>query len=550
MRSNWLIGPFVMARLEGSQGGPRPPRRKLWAWPCMGGCLSDFSSPPLPPLWIEEEQQRSVAQGEGGNLCPPVLGCTFAEAKRGEKQGGQAPLIQRVCLDPNVRTPFSPCPAVQKKLRRYLNQGARRGPPEPRGYRPLPRRDVAPVRLPAGAPGIPTSRKEAILPVQKLDAGFVQRATCPEGKKKIEYRDTTVTGFCLEVRASGGATYYLRYFDQSGRQRQFKIGGVNDVRFEKARKRAQELRSEAVLGGDPMAKKAERKAIPTYGELAAQHLAFAKSLKSYSSIETNMRVHILPRWRNVRLSEIRPQEVAAWLHEKDRAGLKPSTVEKIRVLFHRSFELAQRWNIPGAERNPAKGIPRPKFSNGRQRFLTSEEAQRLRWAVELSPNKQLKHIVGLLLLTGARVGELLKAEWKHVDLERRSWLIPVTKTGKSRNVPLSQAAIDILTQVPKLPGCPYVVPNLETGRPFVSIKKAWQTARDAADLPDLRIHDLRHSAASFLAAAGTDLLTIGKILGHADYRSTARYSHVSNTTLLNAVEAGASKLQVDWSATP
>ena len=165
----------------------------------------------------------------------------------------------------------------------------------------------------------------------------------------------------------------------------------------------------------------------------------------------------------------------------------------------------------------------------------------------MSANQQLKHIVGLLLLTGARVGELRMAKWKDVDLERSSWLIPQSKTGKSRHVPLSQGAIDILSQVPRLPGCPYVFANPVTGRPIVSIKRAWQTARDLAGLEDLRIHDLRHSAASQMAAAGVDVLTIGKVLGHQDYRSTARYSHVGNQQLLAAVEAGSKTLQFDWS---
>jgi len=310
---------------------------------------------------------------------------------------------------------------------------------------------------------------------------------------------------------------------------------------------AKRLRSEIVLGGNPAAEKEKRKAVPKYAELAKQHLAFAESLKSYSSIETIMRVHILPRWKNVRLTDIRPQDVASWLQAKDREGLKPATVQKILVLFHRSFELAQRWNIPGApDRNPAKGMPRPKFSNTRQRVLTAEEAQRLRWAVELSVNKQLKHIVGLLLLTGARVGELLRAEWRHVDLERRSWLIEQSKNGKARNVPLANAAVDILRQIPKVKDCPWVFVNPKTKNRLGSIKHAWQTARDLADLPGLRIHDLRHVAASHLAAANIDLYTISKILGHQDLRSTSRYAHVQNSTMLKAVEAGAAELSFSW----
>jgi integrase len=386
------------------------------------------------------------------------------------------------------------------------------------------------------------------MPVRKLDAAFVQQATCPPGVKKIEYRDTTIIGFSLEVRASGGKTYYLRYFTPSGRQRQLKLGGINDITFDQARKRAKELRAETVLGGDPVAKKEERKATPTYSKLAEQHLAEAKAYqRSWWSVESILRLHILPRWGRHRLNEIKPQDVAKWLGEKAAEGLKPATVEKIRAVLHRSYELAKRWNLPGGESNPVHGLPRPRYSNARQRYLTASEIQRLRGACENSPNPQLKHIVGLLLLTGARKSELLQAKWEDVDLERRLWFIPQTKNGRSRHVPLSRPAISILGELPRLDGCPYLVPNLDTGRPFTTLKKAWQTAKDHADLGDLRMHDLRHSAASLMINAGVDLYAVGRVLGHTDHKSTMRYSHLANETLFKAVEAGANN-QTGWTA--
>ncbi|MDO7833671.1 site-specific integrase [Sphingobium sp. HBC34] len=164
-------------------------------------------------------------------------------------------------------------------------------------------------------------------------------------------------------------------------------------------------------------------------------------------------------------------------------------------------------------------------------------------ACEASANKQLRHIIPLLLLTGARVSELLHAQWEHVDIVRRVWLIPMSKTGKARHVPLSQPAIDVLKAVPRFDHCPYVLPNPETKLPYVTVKHSWQTARKEAVLPDLRIHDLRHSAASFMINAGIDLFAVGRVLGHADHKSTMRYSHLANDTLLVAVEAGAKKMR-------
>jgi integrase len=254
-----------------------------------------------------------------------------------------------------------------------------------------------------------------------------------------------------------------------------------------------------------------------------------------------LRVHILPKWGKMRVTDITRQAVAQWLADKRAGGLAPATVEKLRVLLGRSFELAAQDGVPGCEKNPARGFRRPPLNNARDRFLTADEAARLKAAVAASNNPQLQHIVGLLLLTGARLRELLDAKWEHVDVDRRQWFIPTSKTGRSRHVPLSTPALAIIAALPRFPGCKWLVPNPETLKPFVSIKHGWQRAIKVAKLPNLRIHDLRHWAASFMVAAGIDIYAVGKVLGHANVASTARYSHLANDVLLRAVEAGAAK---------
>lgn len=202
-----------------------------------------------------------------------------------------------------------------------------------------------------------------------MDAAFCLAAVCERGKRKTDYWDTITSGFVLEVRSTGGKTYYLRYFDSGGRQRQHKIGGWADITFDQARKAAKRLRSEVVLGGNPAGEKEERKAIPTYASLAEQHLAFAQAhLKSHSSTEINLRCHLVPRWGKLRLNEITPQDISKWLVEKAAEGLKPATIEKIRVLFGRSFELGRKWGLLGCENNPVRSVPRSRFNNARERF--------------------------------------------------------------------------------------------------------------------------------------------------------------------------------------
>src|SRR3954468_2689830 len=139
--------------------------------------------------------------------------------------------------------------------------------------------------------------EKAEMPRQQLTAASVQLAYCPEGKKKVDYWDTTISGFVLECRPSGGKTYALRYTDEGGVQRQHKIGRFENITFDQAKKAARRFRSEVELGGNPAAQKEERKAIPTYKELADQHLTHAKAtLRRPENTEINLRVHILPRW--------------------------------------------------------------------------------------------------------------------------------------------------------------------------------------------------------------------------------------------------------------
>ncbi len=145
----------------------------------------------------------------------------------------------------------------------------------------------------------------------------------------------------------------------------------------------------------------------------------------------------------------------------------------------------------------------------------------------------LKYIVPMLILTGARKREVLDAKWEDFDVVRKQWRIPVTKTGRPRHVPLSEGVLQLLDSIPH-DDCPWVFANPKTRKPFVSIFTAWNTARKKAELSEVRIHDLRHSFASFLVNAGRSLYEVQKILGHTQVKTTQRYAHLSQDTLLDA----------------
>lgn len=382
--------------------------------------------------------------------------------------------------------------------------------------------------------------------IKSLHPGMI-----PPGKDKINFYARSHKGFMLEYRITSEGTYYQRYNNDTGRLRAKKIAALGEITLEQALREGAKIRGLAAIGQDPVEAKRERRATPTYGEYAPRYLAHTATYqRSPETTDQYMRKHILPRWRKVLLSDIRQEDAALWLGEMAQKGFAPATIERARVVFSHSLKLALQWNVPGLTKNPVVGIPRPPLNNARERYLTSEEAQRLRQALERSRNKQLKYIVGLLIQCGCRVSELLHAEWSHFDLDRRLWRVAQSKSGKARFVPLSQGALDLIAELPRYKGCPYLIPNPKTLKPWVGIFMSWDTARKQAGMPDLRIHDLRHSAASFMAAAGIDLYTIGKVLGHANYKTTSRYAHLHSNQLIAAVEAGAAKLGVEWAAKP
>lgn len=386
------------------------------------------------------------------------------------------------------------------------------------------------------------------MPNVTLSAEFVRNAVCPQGKKKENYYDTAITGFILEVRITGGKTYALRYRDAHKRQCQHKIGDAQSISFDKAKNSALKIRSRVVLGADPSQERRTKRCVPTLKEFNEQrYMPYIKGYKkSWDSDDSYLRNHILPRFGNCYLDEIKVTEVVKFHHGLKEQGYAEATANRMIVLLRYMYNLAKKWEIPGAEHNPTSSVKMFELNNARERFLTPQETQRLQEAIKKSPNPQLQYIVSLLLLMGNRKRELLNAKWEDIDQERRTWHIPITKSGKSRNVPLSNAALSVLSQVPRFKDCPYVVPNPKTKKPYVSIYTSWNTARTMAGLPDVRMHDLRHSMASNMVNSGCSIYEVAKVLGHTQLKTTQRYSHLSQDKLLEAVDAAAKATGTDW----
>ena len=224
------------------------------------------------------------------------------------------------------------------------------------------------------------------------------------------------------------------------------------------------------------------------------------------------------------------------------------------------YAFAGRASMVPEGTNPARGID--KFKEGcRERFLTGEELERLGsaireaetvgipWSVDESrPNA--KHVpkakrftkiapsaaaaLRLLLFTGCRLREILHLKWEHVDLERGCLFLPDSKSGR-KTVILNAPALSVLKTLERVG--PYVVPGDDSGSPRHDLKRPWDAVTKRAGLNGVRLHDLRHTYASFGASGGLGLPIIGRLLGHAQAATTARYAHLDNDPLRRASEA-------------
>ena len=205
---------------------------------------------------------------------------------------------------------------------------------------------------------------------------------------------------------------------------------------------------------------------------------------------------------------------------------------------HPVSSIARKWNVPGASANPTEGLSTiPEVH--RQRFLTADETKRLIAAIDEDENRGAAQAIKLLLLTGGRRNEITHAKWEHVDWEKRTLLVPVSKSGKPRTIALNGASIALLESVPRVQDSEHIFPSPFSGHPFASLFYPWDRIRRRAGLIDVRLHDLRHSFASFLVNQGVSLYVVQSLLGHTQVRMTQRYAHLAPQTLLDAAEVAA-----------
>jgi integrase len=367
----------------------------------------------------------------------------------------------------------------------------------------------------------------------------------PRQKNIIVY-DEEVVGFGVRITSGGTRAFILTYRIEA-RERRLTIGAWPDWSVTAAREDAKRLKREIDQGRDPMAERDEARESPNVRQLIDRYLEehAAKLAKRNRDDQASMlRKLVEPAWGPRKAAEIQPDDVDRLLRQiaggtPGKRGRKPTPVRANRLgeILRKMFNLAIRWRI--RTDNPAAGFAR-NAEAPRDRYLSTDEIGRLSAALDAHPNRRAADAVRLILLTGARRGEVLGARWDQFDLDAAVWIKPAATTKQRRlhRAPISASAAALLRtirlRVPE--DCEWVFPGDAEGKPLQDIKRFWEDVRANAELPAVRIHDLRHTFASLLVSGGMTLPMIGKLLGHTQVQTTQRYAHLLDDPLRAGLE--------------
>lgn len=376
-------------------------------------------------------------------------------------------------------------------------------------------------------------------------------------------------GLGLRIFPSGRKAFVLSYRDRGGSKRLATIGDFGTFTLSQARTAACEMLREAEQGADALAVRRAHKAAPTVADAVTMYLE-RHAIRKKSGAEDRRRLerHVLPRWSGRKLADITRMDVADLVRavgegraprgpaktpdaarkasQRPRLSSKPvgrpyeanRTLALLSVLFTKAVGFGL---LPAGHPNPCAGIDRyPERS--RDRWLTPEEMPKLAAAIDALPNEYARAALWLYLLSGCRKGELLRAKWSDVDEHRAVLRLPVTKAGRSHEVPLTGPALAILQSLPRVADNPHVFPGRKKGAHLESVRAAWDRVRLAAGVEDARLHDLRRTVGSWLAQSGASLHLIGRVLNHSNVSTSAIYARFAQDHARDALEQHSARI--------
>jgi integrase len=370
---------------------------------------------------------------------------------------------------------------------------------------------------------------------QRLTDRTVKGLPRPEAGNRIYY-DDLVSGFGCRVTAAGARAFVLNYRRRGdGIERRYTIGSFPDWTVAGAREEAKALRRAIDAGGDPVGDLRSEREAPTVNDLCDRFVAEYLPRKRPSTQKTygqQITSEVRPALGRLKVANVAFANIDG-LHRAITKRGRKYRANRVIALLSCMFTMSIKWRMRAD--NPCKGIERNDEAK-RKRYLTGAELERLSAALSKYADQDTADIFRLLLLTGARSGEVLSARWADIDLETGVWTKPgaTTKQRTDHVVPLNAPARQLLAERAQ-DNSEYVFSGRNGGH-RAYVKDAWAQICKAAKITGLRIHDLRHSYASILASSGVGLQAIGALLGHTQPQTTHRYAHLFDDHLRQATE--------------
>ncbi len=412
----------------------------------------------------------------------------------------------------------------------------------------------------------------------KLTKRFIDALTPPIGTRQIAW-DSNLAGFGLRITASGHKGFVVQY-RVGGRSRQVTLGDYGVLTLDQARDRAKKVLGDVANGLDPAADREARQSAhrdrleaPTVAERVPAFLDHCSAHCKRATVEEYRRIFdhdLLPELGTRRVADLSSKHVSALhLSMRERKYAANRAVARLSTFCN----WAERMGDRQRHSNPCSDVK--LYAEGaKERFLSSEEFQRVGNALRIAETvglppaprlrkkpkneKTAKHrpkgadkpypaspfavaAIRFLALSGWREGEALSLKWADVDFERRFATLGDSKTGRSVRA-LGDAALNLLSALPRVQGSLYAFPGAKQGAHLKEIKRTWYAVRYAADIEDVRLHDLRHTFASGAAASGMSLQLIGSLLGHARPETTKRYAHLTEDIRVRSANEVAARI--------
>lgn len=395
----------------------------------------------------------------------------------------------------------------------------------------------------------PSSRAS---PVPKLTKRAIDEAK--PAADRLFLWDSELRGFGLVIQPSGTRTFIVQYRNAAGRPRRMTLGRYGVLTVDEARIRARAALTDVASGEDPMGDKRAYREAPTLNDLfdryLEEHVAAHNAASTAKDVEAMLKSHLRPRIGSIKVNDFKLSD-AAKLHGALRAT--PRRANHVLAVLSKALALAEVWGLRPVNSNPCASVARfPE--NQRKRFLNASEIERLGaalreaetlglpWLIKAPASKHLPadeerrtllswQVVGavrLLLLTGARLSEILGLQWSHIDLAARTIALPDRKGGTRVPHPVNDAAFSVLEALPRSKGVIHVFPRADDPKRHASreaLEGAWARLRWRAEIEDVRLHDLRHTVGTYASQAGVSSFIVRDLLRHSNITMTGRYAN-------------------------